>query len=223
MHASPASGGRRLTLGRSAVLGALTGVLLLAAVAAFTGGFEAAAEKGPPRLGAGEQLDMGRYTVRVEKAVVRTKPGVEFQAGRVPYLDVAFTVTNTSDSTAKVDYDVGDDPFTGTSLSDGKLASNRDTSIRVEGHPLAGAQAYTGRTKTDLLQPGLPTIVVLSFQLPGGRPPPQPVKLTFSGFENHVEAFTGAHSWLIIRDDEDFAKSPPIAETEIRYEMAGPS
>lgn len=216
MHASPASGGRRLTLGRAAVLGALTGVLLITAVTWLAGGLATAAEE-VPRIGVGQQVDMERFKVRVEKAVVRPKKGKEFQNGTVPYLDIAFTVTNTSDSTAKLSSDVGDDPFIGASLI-GNKPPDRDTSIRVEGHPLVGAKAYTGRTATELLQPGLPTLVVLTFRLPGGRPPAQPVKLAFSGFEYHREIFTGAHSWLLIRDDEDFDKSPPIARAEIRYE-----
>ncbi|MQA94678.1 MAG: hypothetical protein GEV11_08485 [Streptosporangiales bacterium] len=217
MHASPASGGRRLTLGRAAVLGALTGVLLIAAVAALTGGFEAAAEKGPPHFTVGQQIDMERYQVRVEKAVVRTKKGYEFKDGTVPFLDVAFTVTNTSSSTAKLDYDIGDDPFTGAPLVTGH-PPERETSVLIEGHRLIAAAAYTGRTKTELLQPGLPTLVVLTFELPGGRPPAQPLKLTFGSFEDHAEAFTGAHSWLLIRDEDDRRKAVPIGRSELRYE-----
>lgn len=219
MHASSASGGRRLTLGRAAVLGALTGVLLLAAVVGLTGGFATAADEGPPLVPAGQQVDMERFQVRVEKAVVRNKKRFDFKQGTLPYLDIAFTVTNTSDYTAKLYYDVGDDPFTGTPLVGGKTATGRDTSIRVEGHPMVAAAAYTGKTKTELLHPGMPTLVVLTFGLPGGRPPAQPLKLTFSPFEYHAESFTGAHSWVIVREDDDFSKSPAIARAELRYTM----
>ncbi|MFC6080184.1 hypothetical protein [Sphaerisporangium aureirubrum] len=195
---SPSARGRRA---RRLVLLPVVTVLVAGVLAAnaFLGGFEEAVPA-PESLGKGAEVDQGRMRTRFVDAVVRVggHDGIGISDKR--YLEIVLSVTNQSDRTISA-YTM--DNVLPTVRADGEVIKPKDPSeglgprfvVSVPGH------AY------DQLHPGVPSTVIMAFELAEGERAPKSVRIDTGTYVWRETFFAETYEWTMVMEEK-----PPTKE-----------
>ncbi|MDH2426960.1 hypothetical protein [Sphaerisporangium sp. TRM90804] len=175
---------------------AVLAAVALGAGAAF-GGLEEAPKEQPRRLGKGATLDQGQMSTRFVDAVVR--PGGEGAPG-VPgkrYLQLHLRVTNQDSRTISAQ---AMDRALPTVRTDGKVFKTLQDSRTVGVSPHIVVKDADPDHYYSQLPPGVPTDVILSFEMPPGRAAPKTVQIDAVSFEWRESFFWRTHSWSVVSE-----------------------
>jgi hypothetical protein len=206
MTSTPPGGGPR----RRPVLIPVLAVLAAATVgvsAAF-GGLKDAPGEQPEQLGKGAEYDQGQISTRFEDAVVRPggKDGLGISDKR--YLQIILKVTNESDRTIEAQH------------MDDALPTVRADAKTIKPSGIPGDDPYivtiSGGHTYQQLHPGMPTTVVMSFELRPGQPAPKNLQIDLAAFEWHEDFFSHTHNWQRLNVQEPATgtkKTRPILPT----------
>ncbi|MET8141583.1 hypothetical protein ABZU32_14855 [Sphaerisporangium sp. NPDC005288] len=202
MTSTPPRGARRrrpVLIPAVAVLAAAT-----AGVSAALGGLAQAPDTSVEKLGKGAEFDQGKMLTVVQDAVVRS--GGKFEMG-VPgkrYLQIVLKVTNETDRTIQAQE------------MDHALPTVRADSTTIKPKPgdlgpyirsISQGHSYAQ------LHPGVPTTVIMSFELEPGRPVPKRLSIDLGAFELHEDFFSRQRAWSQIFQDTAVTPSPAASAT----------
>ncbi len=161
------------------------------AATAFFGGLEEVPDPVPEPVTEQGVVDQGQISTEFEDAVVRHggQDGVGVPDKR--YLDLFLTVTNQWDRTISA-FGVIDKGFI-TVRADGK-AIKSPTDAFLDGPRIV---TLTKGDPGDQLHPGVPTRVLVSFELPAGQPAPKKVEIDAAEFEWFESIIDQSHKWMV--------------------------
>ncbi|MFC4530216.1 hypothetical protein [Sphaerisporangium dianthi] len=204
MTSTPPRGARR----RRPVLIPVVVVLAAATVgvSAALGGLEQAPKRPPEQLGKGAEVDQGQMRTVFEDAVVRSGAKYEMGAPSKRYLQIVLKVTNQSDRTIEAQ------------TMDTALPTVRAdaTTIKPSSEP-GDSGPYIRSISKDhpysQLQPGVPTTVILSFEMKPGDPVPKKVRIDAATYEWHRDFFTQKHYWQRVLEDPPATPAPKKTPT----------
>ncbi|NUR89721.1 MAG: hypothetical protein HOY71_37045 [Nonomuraea sp.] len=161
-------------------------------ITALLGGLDTRPDPPPPKLGAGQSLDQGQFdTEFLESRVVLQRAETKYSQDK-RFLDVVFKVTNKTDDPAIV----GSPP---NSKGSGFGFAGSLLRMTPEIKTQFGAEAYIqdrGATSR-ILQPGIPSTVVVRYELPTGANPPEQVALDVGAFEENANMADGTTDWML--------------------------
>jgi hypothetical protein len=156
-------------------------------------------------LGKGAELDQGRMRTRFVDAVVRGggHDGIGVPGKR--YLEIVLTVTNQSDRTISA-YAM-DNAFL-TVQADGKVIKSPDPTLVGDGPRIV--VSVPGHAYSQL-HPGVPSTVIMAFELGEGERGPKNVRIAATTFEWRELFFTETREWTPVtaakpRTKEDLAE-----------------
>ncbi|GGK94893.1 hypothetical protein Sme01_57610 [Sphaerisporangium melleum] len=185
MTSTPARGARRRRPVLIPVLAVLAATTV--GVSAAFGGMADAPEEPPELLAKGAEFDQGEMRTVFEDAVVR--PGGKYEMGVSDkrYLQLILKVTNQADHTILAQ------------AMDGALPTVRTDTGTLQPPATPGDGPYIRSISQNRpyaqLHPGVPTTVVVSFELPPGAPTPKKVSIDLATFEWYESFFTQERFW----------------------------
>lgn len=166
-------------------------------ITALMGGLDQAPEQGPEQLAVGKLLDQGQFDTKVvESKVTLVKAENKFSKDK-RFLDIVFNVTNKSDSTASA----GLPPTKQSKLGYGFAGTLRriDPQIETQFGPSVFVQSK-GAATSNQLQPGIPSTVVVRYELEGAAKAPDKVTLDLGGMVEAPSALTELTGWSLDTD-----------------------
>ncbi|MEO3808095.1 hypothetical protein ABGB17_03750 [Sphaerisporangium sp. B11E5] len=185
MTSTPPRGARRRRPVLVPVLAVLAAVTL--GVSAAFGGLEDAPEEPAEQLGKGAEFDQGQMRTVFEDAVVREGRKFEMGVDGRRYLQIMLKVTNQTDRTIEAQAMDRALPTVRTDIGTIKPPA------KPGGDPFI--RSISQNRPYGQLHPGVPTAVVLSFELEPGAPIPKKLSIDVATFEWHEDFFNRTHYW----------------------------
>jgi hypothetical protein len=185
-------------------IGALFVATGLGIVAAF-GGLGDAPDKPSEQLGPGATLDQEQFLTKFVESRSTVEPG-SFGGPDKRFVEIEMEVTNKGDATTQVGLPNtrgGDSPFFAGSLL--KMTPQINTSDYI---PTASTSA--GGVESHQLQPGMPTRVVIKYELPDGQRAPERVRMDVGTFEFSAEPFILVPGWHLATEEAVGSARPPL-------------
>lgn len=171
-------------------------VALVAATAfgitALMGGLNQAPEKKPTELTTGQVLDQGQFDTKVLESKVTFIRAPNKYAKDKRYLDLIFNVTNKGKSTAPT----GKPPSGKDTYGYGFAGTLRqiEPQIKTQFGPDVYVQAK-GDSTSRQLQPGIPSTVVVRYELDLAAEPPDKVAIALGKMEERPSSLTEIVDW----------------------------
>lgn len=188
---APSGGGDKRR--RPVVVPVLALVTLTAVgIVALLGGLDERPGPPPPRLKAGQSLDMGQFETQFIESKVTNEPARNEFAEDKRFLDVVFKVTNKTDRTRLV----GGLPADKSSgFGFGGALLKMSPQIKSE----SGGQLFvlSGGVQSSQLHPDVPATVIARYELEGTATPPEQVTFDVGAYEEMENPLTGVVTWLV--------------------------
>ncbi|GAA2365121.1 hypothetical protein GCM10010404_19410 [Nonomuraea africana] len=165
-------------------------------ITALLGGLNDAPDPNPPALKVAAEIDQGQFKTQfVEGRVTVVKPDTTFGDPK-RFLELEVKVTNTGEETA----DSGS-AFASTLLK-----------ITPEIKPKSGVISIvpTQSGPSRQLQPGIPTKVLVRYELEAGVKPPEKVTIDVGKREYLKGDFTPASGWVTANEEKDEKQVPVV-------------
>ncbi|WP_327108733.1 hypothetical protein [Nonomuraea glycinis] len=161
-------------------------------IAALLGGFDERPAAPPPRLKAGQSLDMGKFEARFIESKVTTEPATSQFTEDKRFLDVVFKVTNKTDETLVVGSPPNDKS---PGYSFGGALLKMTPQLKSE----FGGQLFvlSKDVKSSQLHPDVPATVIARYELEGTTTPPEQVTYDVGAYEETENPLTGVVTWLL--------------------------
>ncbi|MER7211730.1 hypothetical protein [Streptosporangium sp. NPDC000239] len=176
----------------------------LGVTAAF-GGLAEAPKEPPKQLGPGATVDQGEFTTTFVESRTAFQPD-EYGGEGKRFLEVVMKVTNKGEKTTTVG-----SPWSGTQrgLLFGAGLLKVTPELKTPYGPLTSVAAEG--VPSQQLHPGVPSTVVIKYQLTDGQRAPQQVKLDVGTFEFN-EGFSHELGWVLVSEDP---KGPPTVAAQV--------
>ncbi|MEV6159271.1 hypothetical protein AB0L53_53955 [Nonomuraea sp. NPDC052129] len=170
-------------------------------ITALLGGFAEVPDPAPPQYGEGAVLDQGQFSTQFVTAKLATQKAKADWDTDKRFVELTFKVTNQGKATAMV----GLPP----SKPEGSISATSFAGSLVKVTPQVQAKgvptiySLSKNAQSGQLQPGVPTTVVLRYDLDGAAKPPQKVTLDVAGFEYEPGFNDPSFHWSLISEETD--------------------
>lgn len=165
-------------------------------ITALLGGLNEAPDPNPPALKVAAEIDQGQFKTQfVESRVVVVKPDTSFGDPK-RFLELEAKVTNTSDETA-----LADSAFAATLLK-------TTPEIKPKYGVIAIVPTQSGPSRQ--LQPGVPTKVLVRYELEAGVKPPDQLTIDVGKREYLKGDYSPASGWVTAREEKDDKQVPVV-------------
>jgi hypothetical protein len=170
-------------------------------VTAALGGFSDAPKEPPKQLGPGAVVDQKQFLTKFVASRTVFQPD-EYGPGGKRFLEVELEVTNKADETTGT----GSPGPKGLLFAKGLLAMS--PAVAPEGDAIVSI-ADEG-VPSRQLHPGMPSTVVLRYELPEGQEPPEKVRFDVGTFEFREQFTIVTGSWILERDGKADDSPPKV-------------
>ncbi|HUR04500.1 MAG TPA: hypothetical protein VM347_18290 [Nonomuraea sp.] len=187
-------------------------VALVAATAlgitALLGGLAEVPDPAPPQYGEGAVLDQGQFSTQFVTAKVTTQKATAAWETDKRFVELVFKVTNQGKATAMVGLPP-DKPERAISMTSfaGSLVKVTPQ-VQVKGVP--SVYSLSKNAKSGQLQPGVPTTVILRYDLDKAATPPKKVTLDVGGFVYEQGFNDPSFHWSMDSEQDDNVQSPVV-------------
>ncbi|MFD0887608.1 hypothetical protein ACFQ08_23965 [Streptosporangium algeriense] len=174
-------------------------------VTAALGGLAEAPEEPPKQLGPGATFDQGEFATTFVESRTVLQPD-EYGGESKHFLEIVMKVTNKGEETTKVG-----SPWYGTQkgLLFGAGLLKVTPEIKTPYGPMSSVAAEG--VPSQQLHPGVPSTVVVRYQLANGQRIPQQVKVDVGTFEFN-EGFSHELGWLLVSKEPS---GPPTVAAQV--------
>ncbi|MEV0349395.1 hypothetical protein AB0H88_26780 [Nonomuraea sp. NPDC050680] len=174
-------------------------------ITALLGGFAEVPDPAPPQYGEGAVLDQGQFSTQFVTAKLATQKAKTDWETDKRFVELTFKVTNQGKTTAMVGLppDKPERAVSATSFA-GSLVK---VTPQVQAKGVPSVYSLSKNAQSGQLQPGVPTTVILRYDLDGAAKPPQKVTLDVAGFAYEPGFNDPSFHWNLISEESDSEKS----------------
>ncbi|MEU7861101.1 hypothetical protein [Nonomuraea sp. NPDC049141] len=177
-------------------------------ITALLGGFAEVPDPAPPQYGEGAVLDQGQFSTQFVTAKVTTQKATADWDIDKRFVELVFKVTNQGKATAMVGLPP-DKPERAASLTSFAGSLIKVTpQVQVKGVP--SVYSLSKNAKSGQLQPGVPTTVILRYDLDKGATPPKKVTLDVGGFVYEGGFNDPSFHWTMESETDDDVLLPVV-------------
>lgn len=177
-------------------------------ITALLGGFAEVPDPAPPQYGEGAVLDQGQFSTQFVTAKVTTQKATAAWETDKRFVELVFKVTNQGKATAMVGLPPNK-PERAIALTSfaGSLVKVTPQ-VQVKGVP--SVYSLSKNAKSGQLQPGVPTTVILRYDLDKAATPPKKVTLDVGGFVYEPGFNDPSFHWSMDSEEDDDVQRPVV-------------
>ncbi|MFI7452102.1 hypothetical protein ACIBQX_31725 [Nonomuraea sp. NPDC049714] len=161
-------------------------------VVALLGGLDERPETPPPKLKAGQSVDLGQFDAQFIESTMTIEPAANQFAKDKRFLDVVFKVTNKTDKTLLVG-SLPTDKSSGYSFGGALLKMTPQIKSEVGGRLFVLSKGV----QSSQLHPDVAATVIARYELDGTATPPEQVTYDVAAYEEMENPLTGVVTWLV--------------------------